>query len=59
MNIEVMVSEIPTSGSFWAWVILIRGGNIPGVRPWHVDLLQDRAELRCYHDNLCLLAVYV
>lgn len=47
-----MFSGIPTSGSFWAWVILTRGGNIPDDCPWHVYLLQDRAELRCYRDNL-------
>lgn len=52
VNIELMLSEIPTSGSFWAWVILTRGGNIPGDHPWHVDLLQDRAELRCYRQSL-------
>lgn len=59
MNTGVMFSGIPTSASFWAWVILTRGGNIPDDCPWHVYLLQDRAELRCYHDNLCLLALYV
>lgn len=59
MNIEMMLSEIPTFGSFWARVILTRGGNIPADRLWHIYLLQGRAELRCYLDNLCLLAVYV
>lgn len=52
MNIGVMFSGIPTSGSFWAWVILTRGGNIPDDCPCHVYLLQDRAGLRCYCDNL-------
>lgn len=59
MNRGVMFSGIPTSGNFWAWVILTRGGNIPDDCPWRVYLLQDRAELRRYRDNLCLLALYV
>lgn len=33
VNTQMMFSGIQTSGSFWAWVILTRGGNIPGAHP--------------------------
>lgn len=58
VNTGVMFSGIPTSGSFWAWVILTRGGNIPDDCPWPIYLLQDRAGY-AVTVTICLLAVYV